>query len=181
MPESNRLKRDYEPRGIPNPPPATNLRILTNSRFRVNLLYLAQNLGRGMEQIAVVAAVIVRDGKILVAKKRSDQGRFTAGKWEFPGGKIEGNESHVDALIREIGEELRLQIEVKRHLATTSHLYDGKITIQLFVYLCKPTSDLEVLEHETVEWVTPAELYSLDLSPADAKAVPAIVEAVRDL
>lgn len=117
----------------------------------------------------------------MIAKKRSDQGGFTAGKWEFPGGKIEAGESPEDALVREIDEELKLQVEVERHLATTSHLYAGESTIQLYVYLCLPIGDIEVLEHEIIEWVAPAELHLFDLSPADMKVVPAVIKVIGDL
>ncbi len=109
--------------------------------------------------IAVVAAIIEnRDGQLLIAERPPNKN--WAGYWEFPGGKIEAGESHEAALIRELREELGLDLAgVPFH-----HYYHGmrgaKISIDF--YHCRPTSDLQPqsLEGQRWRWVARADLGS---------------------
>ena len=83
-----------------------------------------------MKIINVVAAIIVRDGKILATQR--GYGEYKDG-WEFPGGKIEPGELPEDALVREISEELDASIEVVDYLTTVEHDYsDFHLSMQCF-------------------------------------------------
>jgi len=133
-----------------------------------------------LNQIEVVAAAIIRSGQVLIAKKRPDQGHFTAGQWEFPGGKVEKEESKLEALHREIFEELGVEVRVVKFLASTSYLYRSEtrtLHVHLFVFVCSLLGEIKAIEHEEIQWVAPDKLGTYDLSPADMVVVPAIIEA----
>jgi 8-oxo-dGTP diphosphatase len=123
------------------------------------------------KRIAVVGAVIVRDGTILCAQRGPGS---LAGMWEFPGGKVEPGEAPQSALQREIDEELLCEVAVGAHVATTTHEYDfGLVT--LTTYYCDLLSGEPVLtEHAEVRWLAPADLSSLEWAPADMPAVEQI-------
>ena len=109
--------------------------------------------------IAVVAAIIEnRDGQLLIAERPPNKN--WAGYWEFPGGKIETGESHETALIRELREELGLDLaDVPFH-----HYYHGMSGAEISIdfYHCRPTSDLQPqsLEGQRWRWVARADLGS---------------------
>ena len=120
----------------------------------------------------VVGAAIVRDGKILCAQR--GEPRTLAGKWEFPGGKIEAGETPEEALVRELREELACDVEVTSFVCTSTQDYDFG-TVVLSVYLCKLVAGEPLLtEHQEVRWLPPEQIPSLDWTPADADAVAAI-------
>lgn len=99
------------------------------------------------------------------------------GYWEFPGGKVQENERPEEALFREIKEELKIDIQVLRFVASNQHDYDN-IQVNLQCYLSIWISgDLELVEHEEVRFLTLDELTEISLAPAD---VP-IVNALRSL
>lgn len=127
------------------------------------------------KQINVVGAVIVKDGDILCAQRGSGA---LAGMWEFPGGKIEPDETPRDALIREIDEELHCTVVVGDEVTTTTHEYDFGI-ITLTTFRCDLVEGTPVLtEHAAVRWLAPAKLSELEWAPAD---VPAVELLQRDL
>lgn len=120
-----------------------------------------------MSPVPVCCALIEQDGKVLIAQRPHD--KHLGGYWEFPGGKIETGESAVDALHREIQEELGCQLTVTATLPTTTHTYPGS-TIELhpFVARLTPESPLpQAYEHVALRWLTPAELAEATLAPAD--------------
>jgi len=124
------------------------------------------------KQIKVVGAVVVRDGSILCAQ-RGGAGPL-AGMWEFPGGKIEPNETPRDALTREINEELRCVVQVGDEVTTTSHDYEFA-TIILTTFYCELLAGEPVLtEHAAVRWLRPDELHTIPWAPADVPAVDLI-------
>lgn len=125
------------------------------------------------KQISVVGAVIVRNGEILCAR-RGPEGQLP-GMWEFPGGKVEGDESPREALIREIDEELGCEIVVGDEVTTTTHPYDFA-TIVLTTFLCELISGVPTLtEHAEVRWLPPSRLSELEWAPADVPAVDIIM------
>ena len=128
------------------------------------------------KQIAVVGAVIVRDGEVLCAQ-RGPHGAL-GGMWEFPGGKIEVDETPRDALVREISEELHCEVEVGDEVTTTTYEYDFGI-VTLTTFYCQLTGGTPVLtEHAAVRWLPPAQLHELEWAPAD---IPAVELIQRDL
>jgi 8-oxo-dGTP diphosphatase len=124
---------------------------------------------RGAPPLLLVAACVLLDGegRILIAKR--PQGRSLAGLWEFPGGKVEQGESPEHALVRELAEELGIDIAAAdlAPLTFASHTYpDFHLLMPLF--LCTRWRG-EATPHEGQElaWVKPAELGSYAMPPAD--------------
>ena len=112
-----------------------------------------------MKQVEVVAAVITKDDKILATQR--GYGDFK-GKWEFPGGKIESGESHEQALIREIKEELHADIKVLDYLTTVEYDYET-FHLTMHTYICSLINDFEMVkhgeefEHDDMIWVSKEE------------------------
>jgi mutator protein MutT len=119
-----------------------------------------------MTPVDVCAAVIVRDGKVLVATR--PHGSHLAGKWEFPGGKVHGSETHTACIRREIREDLGLEVLDPVPLCSVTHHYPDK-SVRLHFLLCTVSACCEPVCHEgqEVRWVTPGEIADLDLAPAD--------------
>ncbi len=117
---------------------------------------------RGM--LAVVAGVIRRAGKYLVYQR--PEGKLLAGKWEFPGGKLEEGESPEDALARELMEELGLRVRVGRVLDAIRRQDQGKDVLLLF-YECATDDAPETREHGRVRFAEPEDLQGMDFSPMD--------------
>lgn len=126
------------------------------------------------KSVEVVGAVIFREGQILCAQ-RGQHGQLP-GAWEFPGGKVEHGESKAEALIREIREELSVEISVGNQVACTLHEYDFA-TINLTTFRCSIVAgDLSASEHSGLIWLYPADLFSLRWAPADVPAVRSLQE-----
>lgn len=129
------------------------------------------------KDINVVGAVIVADSKVLCAR-RGAAGQL-AGLWEFPGGKVEKDETPRQALEREISEELRCSVEVGDVVTTTRHEYAFAI-INLTTYWCQLIEGTPRLtEHSEVLWLSAGELHTLQWAPADIPAVSLIQEALQ--
>ena len=113
----------------------------------------------------VTAAIIVEEGKILIARRAP--GEKLAGMWEFPGGKVEGEETLVDCLTRELREELGVSVSVGPIVAESVYEYPhGSIRlIALRTRILAGTLSLTV--HDQVDWVAPDNLLRYQLAPAD--------------
>lgn len=115
--------------------------------------------------VKVPCAIIEDQGRVLAAQ-RSASGTLGL-KWEFPGGKLEAGETDVEALVREIREELSVEIRLGARLPLTNR-DDGIRIIQLIPFVCQlTTNDIVLTEHEQVLWLTPDELPALDWAEAD--------------
>ena len=125
------------------------------------------------KHLEVVGAVIVREGKVLAAKRGESKYPYVAHKYEFVGGKIEAGESPAQALVREVKEELRADIRVLRPFLTMEHEYPD-FTITLYVCLCRRLSDYKLKEHVRVVPLSSSELDPADWAPADAHTVSKI-------
>ncbi|CAA7602358.1 NUDIX hydrolase domain protein [Acididesulfobacillus acetoxydans] len=113
----------------------------------------------------VTAAIIVRDGRVLITQRAP--GENLAGKWEFPGGKIEAGETPEECLKREIKEELNVDIEVLSFFGQSSYEYDSG-TIRLKAFYCRwIAGDFSLRVHSRLEWVTGRELERYDFAAAD--------------
>jgi 8-oxo-dGTP diphosphatase len=122
------------------------------------------------KHINVVAAVIHNEHKEILCALRSPV-MALPNLWEFPGGKIEEGESHETALIREIQEELNIQIEVGENVEDTFFEYEN-FTIQLTSYFASINSgEMKATEHAELRWVTIDKLIDLEWAPADIPAV----------
>lgn len=123
--------------------------------------------------IPVVGAVIVDDGRVLCARRG---GGKLAGHWEFPGGKVEVDESPRQALLREINEELRCQIHVGEEVESTRYEYDFAVIV-LTTFYCRLISGTPSLtDHDEVRWCLPEEMHVLPWAPADVPAVERVTE-----
>ena len=120
------------------------------------------------KHIVVVAAIIVRDGRIFATQRGYGDWKDW---WEFPGGKVEPGESPEDALKREIREELATEIEVDELLTTVEYDYP-KFHLTMHCYLCTIISgDLSLLEHEDARWLALDELDCVKWLPADKDVI----------
>ena len=128
-----------------------------------------------LKKINVVGAILIENGKILCAQR--GKGKSLAYLWEFPGGKIETGETPQEALIRELQEELMIEVEVQSEkFEETSYQYDfGIVNLTTFIcFLKKGTPQLT--EHIAIEWLAPKELTTLEWAPADIPAVEKLME-----
>lgn len=118
----------------------------------------------------VVAALIVRDGKILVCQRTKHQTMPL--KWEFPGGKIEEGEQPRSALHRELEEELGIDATIGDEVARIRHEYKSGSSVELRFFAVREYSrELENRIFRDMQWVAPADLPSLDFLEADLKLV----------
>ena len=126
-----------------------------------------------MKTIKVVAAIIIENSNVFATQR--GYGEFKDG-WEFPGGKVEANETPEDALVREIKEELDTEIEVLELLDTVEYDYP-KFHLSMDCFICKMKSgDLILKEHEAAKWLTKETLDSVDWLPADEGLIGKIEE-----
>lgn len=126
-------------------------------------------------EMRVVAAVI-RNGDEFLACRRAPH-KNLAGKWEFPGGKVEISESDQQALVREIKEELNVDILVG-DLVTVSTNTSGTTEIVMYSYLAKLHAEKPVKssDHDQMMWVTKADLASLDWAELDVPVIEALLK-----
>ena len=129
-----------------------------------------------MKTIEVVAAIIIKDGKLFATQRGYGEWK---GWWEFPGGKIEEGECPEEALIREIREELDASIEIGELLDTVEWDYpDFHLTMHCFI--CSLLSEsLHLNEHEAATWLTHETLRSVRWLPADKILLDTIAECLE--
>jgi 8-oxo-dGTP diphosphatase len=119
--------------------------------------------------INVTCAIILKDEKILVAQ-RSEKMKSPL-KWEFPGGKLEFNESEIDCIKREIKEEINVNIEVLQKLSNNIHDY-GTFKINLIPFLVQYISgEIKLAEHKDYRLLERSQLLKLDWAEADLPIV----------
>ena len=130
-----------------------------------------------MKTIRVVAAIIIENGKVFATQR--GYGEFKDG-WEFPGGKIEPNETPEVAIVREIKEELDTEVEVVELLNTVEYDYPN-FHLSMDCFICKIKSgDLVLKEHEAAKWLTKETLGSVEWLPADLGLVGEIVKYLKE-
>ena len=130
-----------------------------------------------MKEIHVVAAIIhhENDGKEMIFATQRGYGDFKDG-WEFPGGKVEEGETSEAAIIREIKEELTVDIEVEKYLTTVEHDYP-KFHLSMDCFICRvKEGSLVLTEHEAAKWLAYESIDSINWLPADIKVVEALKE-----
>ena len=120
--------------------------------------------------IEVVAAVILRHGRVLVTRRNPDS--HMGGLWEFPGGKVEPGETHPQALKRELREELGVRTIVGEKITLIRHAYPDR-TVHLHFYCAElvGTDEPRPIGCADLRWVTLGELAALPMPPADAPLV----------
>lgn len=126
----------------------------------------------------VVAAVIERDGKILVARRRKDI-RF-GGLWEFPGGKLEAGEDPEKGLERELAEEFSVQVRVEGLLISVP-FHSPTLSIELLVYkVVHVSGEFRPVDHDEIRWVEPAGLDESAFTEPDRPVVRFLKSAAAE-
>ena len=122
------------------------------------------------KEIDVVGAIIIKDKKILCCQR--GPGRALANLWEFPGGKIEENETKVQGLKRELREELKITVSMVEEIFDfTRYEYDfGFVNLTTFICYLE-SGEPQLTEHLQVKWLLPQELDLLEWAPADIPTV----------
>jgi 8-oxo-dGTP diphosphatase len=121
--------------------------------------------------LVVACALIDIDGRVLLAKR--PEGKTLAGMWEFPGGKMEAGETPERALIRELSEELAIDVTESclAPLTFASHPYDD-FHLLMALYVCRKWSgSLRPMEGQEMQWVRAARLGDYEMPPADRPLV----------
>ena len=131
------------------------------------------------KHLEVVGAVLIKDGKVLAAKRGESKYAYVAHKYEFVGGKIEAGETPEEALVREVKEELRADIRVLAHFLDMTHEYPD-FSITLHTYLCEFLSGFQSTEHETLRFLSADELKEEEWAPADVPALVKLREYLSD-
>jgi len=132
-------------------------------------------VSEGKKQIEVSAALIFRDGKILITQRHTSA--HLGGLWEFPGGKCEPGETFEQCLVREIQEELGMEVEVGRLFEEISHTYAEK-AVHLKFFICKFISGIpQPLDCAAFKWIEKAEMAEFEFPAADAR----LLEKLREL
>lgn len=125
--------------------------------------------------IEVAAAIIENaQGELLIARRRPDKSQ--GGLWEFPGGKLEADESVVACLRRELLEEMNIEIEPYAYFATNEHDY-GSVQIRLIAHKVRfIRGEIQLVDHDAYRWVALTELERYEFAPADVPFVIGLVE-----
>jgi len=123
----------------------------------------------------VAAALYDARGRVLIAERPA--GKHMAGRWEFPGGKVAAGELEADALVRELAEELGIEVWGARPCLRLTHTYpDREVELSLWV-IERYAGTPEPLDAQRLKWVAPAELSGEDILEADQP----FIEALREL
>lgn len=127
--------------------------------------------------IPVTAAVIEKDGKVLIAKRKK---AYMGYLWEFPGGKKEDNETLEECLVREIKEELGIDIMVGDFLCSVKHLINCQYAIELFAFKAVALSHkFRLKDHDEIKWVNIEDLQTYNFFEPDRVIVKALVDKLH--
>jgi (d)CTP diphosphatase len=127
----------------------------------------------GLKTVVVVAAIIERDGRILLARRDAQSSQ--AGMWEFPGGKVESGETQPEALRRELLEELGIEAEIDQWIASNDWQQAERI-IELHAWRVGDfRGEITLHCHSDVRWVLPQEALEFALAPADIPLLDAYI------
>ena len=128
----------------------------------------------------VTAALIKHNNTILIAQRK--QNDLLGGYWEFPGGKIEDGESPEECLARELYEELGTTADITKFFTETTYEYEhGTIRLLAFAAIVKDPSQMRLTDHERIAWVSPENLLSYRLAPADIAIAKEVLSRYSEL
>lgn len=148
---------------------------LKREEIRRNTYLWGDNRQGFMKTIEVVAAVIIKDGKVFATQRGYGEWK---GWWEFPGGKMEPEETPQEALVREIREELEAEVTVGELLNTVEWDYpDFHLTMHCYT-CCLKSESIHLNEHEAAAWLTGETLGSVRWLPADEGLIPIVRDIV---
>ena len=128
-----------------------------------------------MRTVRVVAAALIgADQRVLITER--PPGKSLAGRWEFPGGKLEAGESEAEALRRELAEELGIEVLGGRAMMQLRHAYADRV-VELSLWVVEQfRGEPRALEGQGLKWVEPSALAAEDILEADRPFVAALVE-----
>ncbi|ABN52715.1 MAG TPA: 8-oxo-dGTP diphosphatase MutT [Hungateiclostridium thermocellum] len=127
-----------------------------------------------MERIRVTAGIIINNDKVLITRRAPNEN--FAGGWEFPGGKIEADETPEECLARELKEELNITVSVEGFCTEVPYDYDD-ISIDLIAYYCTIVDgEIQMSVHDKYKWVKIEDLLNYDLLPADVPIAKRVVK-----
>ena len=125
-----------------------------------------------MDKFDVVAAIIIKDDKYFIAQR--NRNKHMGLSWEFPGGKVEKDETFEIALKREIKEELNIEINIKNKLGEENY-QDNKINVKLHYFICSHISgEVYLNEHEDSAWVSKNEFKNFNFAEGDSDIIKLI-------
>jgi 8-oxo-dGTP diphosphatase len=124
--------------------------------------------GRSSPRV-IVAAVIVTDGRVLACERAAPP--EVAGRWEFPGGKVEPGETDAQALTRECAEELGVRVAVGARVGPDVPLAHGRAVLRVFTVTLLNGDEPRALEHTAMRWLAADELNTVPWLPADKPIV----------
>ncbi len=125
----------------------------------------------------VVCAIIEQDSRFLIAQTAASHS--VPGKWEFPGGKVEDNESFVDAIHREVAEELGMSIAIRGRLSSSSYTYPH-LSLTLIPFVCTIAAGRpKLLTHAALAWVTAVSVQGYSLLEADVPILNEYLKKVK--
>ncbi len=132
---------------------------------------------KNIRKIRVVAAAIVVDHRLLIAQRAENMS--SALLWEVPGGKVEAGESDLEALRRELKEELAIDVEVQDFMGMSCVVVGNK-EIEMYVYRCIiQHGEPKAMEHKKLMWADESDLLSVSWAPADIPLIPQLVVSTK--
>jgi 8-oxo-dGTP diphosphatase len=123
--------------------------------------------------VTVAAGIVERDGKVLIARRGPRSA--LAGKWEFPGGKVEPGETPEKCIVRELREEFGVETSAGAVVATVTHQYPEMTVHLIALRVYHLAGEWVPLEHEELRWVCHSDLWAFDFAPADRPILAAIL------
>lgn len=131
-----------------------------------------------MKQLKVVCGILHKADQVFIARRGEGQ---AAGIWEFPGGKVESDETHSEAIERELAEELGIHAEAERFLCDVMDEQEG-CRIHVSAFLCRSAAeDMRLSAHSEGRWVHYGEVYRYGFQPADRKILDCLQEVMACL
>ena len=128
-----------------------------------------------MHAVDVAAGLVFRKGRLLITQRPA--GVHLAGLWEFPGGKRETGESFEECLVRELREELAMDVAVENLVEDITHTYPEK-TVRICFYRCRwLRREPQTIECADLKWVCAGELKSYPFPPADARLLQKLIDS----
>lgn len=119
----------------------------------------------GQPTLTVAAGVLIRDGKVLIARRKATLSN--GGRWEFPGGKLKPGETPQICLRRELNEELGIEVDVLERLGAGTHIDKGRQLRLLFYRVRWRGGEFRFRDHSEVRWVDKSRINTFGLTPAD--------------
>ncbi len=129
-------------------------------------------------RMIIVGAAIIAGGRVLACERAEPP--EMAGKWEFPGGKVEDGEAEADALVRECDEELGVLVEVGQRVGDDILLSHGRAVLKVYAARLLNGAQPRAIEHSDLRWLAADELDSVPWLPADAPIVAALAPLLKE-